>query len=303
MTRRILLSLFVSFSVFAFGRNNFTSQKNTLISIPIIHRISQNIDSLKKVDCHSFPKNLSKFKESSELISELSKYKKECFINMTSNERIYALTVLVKAKLADNSKPLFKFTDTTYSESDKISSKIFDTAPQGFMDSLIVSSISADSSLKGDRHRNPKLSNLLFDFIGETGIISSLATDDSVLLKAKRWQGAGNYPGVDAWEVFEISANTKLYGGLPGQSEFYSVEKSLLDVNYDKVKYWESLQVAPHPTFGFRPKVGEYTVNTIIKVAVSKTLANPQFGKGGGWQVFVDDYTKKITFVKEIPLK
>lgn len=149
----------------------------------------------------------------------------------------------------------------------------------------------------------PSQNSLLFSFKTQTGINATQATDDSLLIKAKRWQGSGNYPGIDAWEVFEISANTKLYGGLPGQSEFYSVEKSLLDVNFDKIKYWESLQVAPHPTFGFRPKVAEYFVNMVIKVAVAKTLANPQYGQGGAWQVFVDDYTKKITFIKEIPLK
>jgi hypothetical protein len=148
-----------------------------------------------------------------------------------------------------------------------------------------------------------KSTNLLLAFKTQTGINAIQATDDSLLIKAKRWQGSGNYPGVDAWQVFEIPATTKLYGGLPGQSEFYSVEKSLLDVNYDKVKYWQSLQVAPHPTFGFRPKIGEYTANVVIKVAVSKTLANPKYGQGGAWQVFVNDYTKKLTFVKEIPLK
>jgi hypothetical protein len=149
----------------------------------------------------------------------------------------------------------------------------------------------------------PSQNSLLFTFKTQTGINATQATDDSLLIKAKRWQGSVNYPGVDAWEVFEISVNTKLYGGLPGQSEFYSVENSLKDVNYDKVKYWERLQVAPHPTFGFRPNVGEYIVNTLIKVAVSKTLANPKYGQGGAWQVFVDDYNKKITFVKEIFLK
>ncbi|PWK28361.1 hypothetical protein LV89_01145 [Arcicella aurantiaca] len=148
-----------------------------------------------------------------------------------------------------------------------------------------------------------KSSALLSSFIAQSGIKAVQATDDSLLIKAKRWQGSGNYPGVDAWEVFEIPAQTKLYGGLPGQSEFYSIEKSLTDVNYDKVKYWASLQVSPHPTFGFRPKVGEYTVNNTIKVAVSLTLANPNHGAGGAWQVFVSDYTKKLTFVKEIPLK
>jgi hypothetical protein len=145
--------------------------------------------------------------------------------------------------------------------------------------------------------------SLLYAFKTQTGINATQAIDDSLLIKAKRWQGSGNYLGVDAWEVFEIATNTKLYGGLPGQSEFYSVEKSVVEVNFDKVKYWESLQVAPHPTFGFRPKVGEYTVNALIKVAVSKTLANPKHGQGGAWQIFVDDYTKKITFIKEIPLK
>ena len=148
-----------------------------------------------------------------------------------------------------------------------------------------------------------KNTNLLLAFKTQTGINAVQATDDRLLIKAKRWQGSKNYPGVDTWEVFEISTNTTLYGGLPGQSEFYSIEKSLLDVNYDKVKYWQSLQVMPHPTFGFRPKVGEYTVNAVIKVAVAKTLANPQYGQGGAWQIFVDDYPKKITFVKEIPLK
>lgn len=145
--------------------------------------------------------------------------------------------------------------------------------------------------------------SLLYAFKTQTGINAAQATDDSLLIKAKRWQGSGNYLGVDAWEVFEISANTKLYGGLPGQSEFYSVEKSIVDVNFDKVKYWESLQVAQHPTFGYRPKVAEYFANSLIKVAVSKTLANPKYGQGGAWQVFVDNYSKKITFVKEILLK
>jgi hypothetical protein len=149
----------------------------------------------------------------------------------------------------------------------------------------------------------PSQNSLLLTFKIQTGINATQATDDSLLIKAKRWQGSGSYPGVDAWEVFEISANTKLYGGLPGQSEFYSVEKSLLDVNYDKVKYWKNLQVAPHPAFSYRPKVGEYLVKVVIKVAVSKTLANPQFGMGGAWQIFVNDYTKKLTFAKEIPLK
>lgn len=145
--------------------------------------------------------------------------------------------------------------------------------------------------------------DLLTSFKNATGINAIKSVDNVLLGKVKSWQGSGNYPGIDDWEIFEIPAGTKLYGGLPGQSEFYSVEKSLLDVNFNKANFWKSLQVSPHPQFGFRSKVGEYTVNSTIRVAVSKTLANPQHGVGGAWQVFVDDFANKVTYVKEIALQ
>ena len=140
-------------------------------------------------------------------------------------------------------------------------------------------------------------------FKNATGIKVKKVIDNILLAKVKSWQGSGSYPGIDAWEIFEIPAGTKLYGGLPGQSEFYSVEKSLLDVNFNKANYWNSLQVSAHPQIGYRPKVGEYIVNSTIKVAISKTLANPQHGSGGAWQVFVDDFANKLTFKKEILLQ
>ncbi len=145
--------------------------------------------------------------------------------------------------------------------------------------------------------------SLLPDFRQISGIQAIEASDDSLLIKAKRWQGSGNYIGVDNWQVFEIPADTKLYGGLPGQSEFYSIEQSLKAVNNNKIKYWESLQVAPNPTMGFRPRVGEFLLNLPTKVAVSFTLANPQFGKGGAWQIFVIDFQHKLTKIREINLE
>ena len=145
--------------------------------------------------------------------------------------------------------------------------------------------------------------SLLPEFRKISGIQAIEASDDSLLIKAKRWQGSGNYPGIDNWQVYEIPSQTILYGGLPGQSEFYSIEQSLKMVNSNKVKYWESLQVASHPTFGYRSKVGEYLLNTPTKVAVSITLANPKFGKGGAWQVFINDFERKLIFVKEIILE
>lgn len=145
--------------------------------------------------------------------------------------------------------------------------------------------------------------SLLPKFRQVSGIQATEAVDDSLLIKAKRWQGSGNYPGVDDWQVFEFPSQTRLYGGLPGQSEFYSIEQSLKVVKNKKVKYWERLQVVTHPTLGYRPKVGEYLLNSSTKVAVAITLANPQCGQGGAWQIFVNDFQRKLTFVKEIILE
>jgi len=144
---------------------------------------------------------------------------------------------------------------------------------------------------------------LLNAFKSSTGINAVKSTDNALLNQVKSWQGSGDYPGVDDWEIFEIPAGTKLYGGIPGQSEFYSVEKTLIDADFNKVDYWESLQVKAHPQFGYRPKVAEYTLNSPLKVAVAKTLANSQYGAGGGWQVFVDNFVTNVTFVKEITLE
>ncbi len=140
-------------------------------------------------------------------------------------------------------------------------------------------------------------------FKNSTGINALNVTDNSLLDKAKSWQGSGSYPGIDKWEIFEIPAGTKLYGGLPGQSEFYSIEKSLLDANFDKTSYWKSLQVSPHPQLGYRPNVGEYVAKSNTKIAASITLANPNHGTGGAWQLFVDDFSNKLTFIKEVKLK
>jgi hypothetical protein len=176
-----------------------------------------------------------------------------------------------------------------------IASIVFACSPKSIPTNTSVGTNSSVSS------KNPY--SLLPEFRNISGIQAIEAVDDSLLIKAKRWQGSGNYPGVDNWQVFEIPANTRLYGGLPGQSEFYSIEQSLKAVNNNKVKYWESLQVAPNPTMGFRPKVGEFLLNSSTKVAVALTLANPQFGKGGAWQVFVVDFKNKLTKIKEINLE
>ena len=164
-------------------------------------------------------------------------------------------------------------------------------------------SLSLEASPKADKHGVPnQQSPLVVAFDAESGIRVAPAVDEALLKKVCSWQGEGIYPGVDNWEVVEMPADTRLLGGLPGQSEYYSIEKSLQDVDADRQAYWESLQVKAHDLFGYRPRVGVYRLTSASKCAIAKTTANPQYGNGGAWQVFIDDFKSKLECIEEVAL-
>ncbi len=147
------------------------------------------------------------------------------------------------------------------------------------------------------------VNNVFFQFNSETGILTKETVDFNLLQKAKQWQGKGAYIGIDEWIVVEIPKGTKVYGGLPGQSEFYTTIKDVESISGYKALLWNRLQVKPHPIEGYRSKLGEYVVRQDVKVVISKAKANPQFGDGGGWQIFIENYTDMLEFSKEIILK
>ena len=85
-------------------------------------------------------------------------------------------------------------------------------------------------------------------FRAETGIDATWVSDTVLLNTVKGWQGSGDYPGVDDWATATIPGGVDLYGGLPGQSEYYTLNQTLIDADTMQVAYWESLQVKAHPT-------------------------------------------------------
>ncbi len=141
------------------------------------------------------------------------------------------------------------------------------------------------------------------EFRKQSGIDAEAFSDTSVLNTARRWQGQGEYPGVDYWVTAKIPNHIKLYGGLPGQSAFYSVSNTVRAADTLQTIYWKSLQVQENPKFGYRPWVGVFEVKDSLIVAIAKTLANPQFGKGGAWQLYVKDYVKSLVIEDTICLK
>lgn len=110
-------------------------------------------------------------------------------------------------------------------------------------------------------------------------------------LSAASWQGKGSYPGVDNWRNIGLEEGKLVYGGLPGQSNFYTSFKGLSRSGYNKSNLWEGLQVQSNPVHGPRTEIGIYQVNAYTPAAFGTTYANPQFGSGGLPQIYIPDYS------------
>lgn len=137
-------------------------------------------------------------------------------------------------------------------------------------------------------------SKVLKDFSMETGIDVCCVTDTSLLNEVRSWQGKGDYPGVDNWATGKVANNFDLLGGLPGQSAYYSVAQTLERADTIKRRYWKSLQVKKNKEHGYRPMVGIFRAQDSIVVAISKTLSNREYGKGGAWQLYVKNYATEL---------
>ncbi len=159
-------------------------------------------------------------------------------------------------------------------------------------------------SCKKEKLEHPILFNeTLESFYTETGIKALYVLDTSLLNAVKSWQGKGDYPGVDNWTTAKIPHDFDLYGGLPGQSAYYTIDQTLIASDTMKVAYWKSLQVKENVQFGYRPMVGVFDIRDSLIVAISKTLANPQYGAGGGWQIYVEDFSTDLFILDTIYLK
>ncbi|MDK2632502.1 hypothetical protein QMZ93_03990 [Pantoea stewartii subsp. indologenes] len=83
-----------------------------------------------------------------------------------------------------------------------------------------------------------------------------------------------------------------VYGGVPGQSGFYFDKTTLDAAGGSRESLWKSLQVLPHPKFGYRGQIQAYRVKRGIIVGTGKALLQDpaKFGNGGGTQFFLSNY-------------
>jgi RHS repeat-associated protein len=159
---------------------------------------------------------------------------------------------------------------------------IFTKAVSGYLGTKMNNSVSTQSN-------NKKLLDPNSSEINKSDIVS----------KAKSWQGSGSYPGVDDWESKLLKKGTKVWGGTPGPSNFYTTTEVMDDVGYDATKLYKGLQVGLEGYDSYRASVTMYTLNQDIEVAYSTALENPQFGVGGYSQYYIENYNEFLKPVFE----
>ncbi len=119
---------------------------------------------------------------------------------------------------------------------------------------------------------------------------------------ARRLQGSGAYPGIDTFRDITLRKGTIVYGGHPGQSAFYTTASGLKRSEGSASLLFQGLQVARHPTRGYRPGVMAYEVVEDVPAAFGRALANPHHGAGRLPQIVVPGFEAALRPVNMIPL-
>lgn len=139
--------------------------------------------------------------------------------------------------------------------------------------------------------------------ISETAPLIKAAAEaiERAIINAKAEQRLSGYKS-DEFTGTILPKGTRIYGGLPGQTSWYTNFESLEASRYSRSKLFQGLQVQPHPEYGYRPQVGVYELLEDVPVAEGKALMNTQYGFGGYHQYFVEGFNSKLKLIKTINL-
>lgn len=146
---------------------------------------------------------------------------------------------------------------------------------------------------------NPTLYGYVSDsntWVDESGLYG--VKHDTPAWNARKNQQSSGY-GKDNCRTGSLKKGEIVYGGVPGPSSYYMDKKTLDVSDGSREKLWKSLQVKPNPEKGYRPKVQIYRVKREIKVEKGYALANPEYGKGGGRQFFIENYSEVLEPIGE----
>lgn len=125
--------------------------------------------------------------------------------------------------------------------------------------------------------------------------------------EASRWQGAGQYPGVDIYTNATLPKGSRVVGAVPGPSPYYTTLEGFQSTGGTAEGYYQGLQVQPNTTNlhypMYRNGVTVYEAAQDIPVATAPTLANPQFGAGGVNQIYIPGFKTQLNPLYSIPFR
>ncbi len=119
---------------------------------------------------------------------------------------------------------------------------------------------------------------------------------------AKSLQGEGLYPGVDKYRQIVLKEGKVIFGGVPGQSNFYTTAKAIASSQHNANSLFRGLQVARHKEFGYRPGMTAYRVKKEIPVAFGRAIENKVHGHGGLPQIVLKEYESYLEPIYSVKL-
>ena len=130
-------------------------------------------------------------------------------------------------------------------------------------------------------------------FGGLTGGLTSYLRKSPAIL-ARGEQGTFPYLGKDKYVNRNMHAGDVIWRGEPGGKGFFTSLDAVESSGRNRVTLFRGLQVAPHETKGFRPRVCGYRFTQTVTVGYGQALANPDLGGGGLEQYYVPNVKELI---------
>lgn len=103
--------------------------------------------------------------------------------------------------------------------------------------------------------------------------------------------------------MIDLKKGDVIFGGLPGQSAYYTDLQTILESQGDKAELGRILQIRPHSIFGYRPNIAQYEVLQDIRIPSDVALNNPNFGVGMGRQFFLSNFSNSLRLVNEFDVE
>ena len=174
---------------------------------------------------------------------------------------------------------------------------------------------SFDEISRGERTMAVAMSLPLFGYFDDAGRVGARSIRSNAPKRiasdfARSLQGSGSYPRIDRFRDITLKKGTTIFGGAPGQSNFYTTASGVRRANGSSSSLFQGLQVgkAPphipsHPITGrYRPGVTAYEVTQDLPAAFGRTLNNPQFGRGRFPQIVIENYQDYLRPIYSTPL-